>query len=98
MYRGTTPEIELEFDFSLSAATALFVTFSQKDQEVFTVGMDNVTITDNVVKFRLTQEQTLMLDDNHLVSIQVRGKQGEIAWASDIVSKPVGEILKDGII
>ena len=98
MYRGTTPEIELVFDFSLSGQTALYITFSQKDQEVFTVEMDNVTITDNVVKFRLTQEQTLMFDDEQLVSIQARGKQGEIAWASEIVSKSIGEILKDGII
>lgn len=96
MYRGTTPEIELQFDFPV-VVTELYVTFSQQ-QEIFTLDKDDVTISDNMVTFRLTQEQTLMLDAEHLVNIQVRGKQGDIAWASDIVSKTVGEILKDGII
>lgn len=96
MYRGTTPEIELLFDFPV-VVTELYVTFSQQ-QEIFTLDKDDVTISDNMVTFRLTQEQTLMLDAEHLVNIQVRGKQGDIAWASDIVSKTVGEILKDGII
>jgi hypothetical protein len=98
MYRGTTPEIELVFDFDISGVNELFVTFAQNEQELFTINKDSITISENIAKFRLTQEQTLMLDDNILVGVQARGKQGEIAWASDIVSKPVNAILKDGEI
>jgi hypothetical protein len=98
MYRGTTPELELEFDFSLSGQTELFITFAQNNHEVFTLEIGDLTIADNIAKVRLTQEQTLMLNAEDVVDIQARGKQGDIAWATDIIRKNVGDILKDGVI
>ena len=61
----------------------------------------NTTISENdkVLTFRLTQEDTLKLDEKVPAEMQVRAKTNTgTAPASNVVEISVGKILKEGII
>lgn len=102
MIRGTTPELSFTLPFSASSATRIWITFSQNNQEVFTVEKPDCTIEENVIKFTLSQKQTLSLNSNSNVEMQIRilfpGEKESDALASNIITTTVQRILKDGEI
>ena len=97
MIRGTTPVIVLNLPMEMQF-DALYVTFQQKKKTVFEKTLSDVLLKDNQIAISLTQTDTLSLDSKEVVSIQLRGKIGEKAYASKIVQTLVSDILKDGEI
>lgn len=102
MRRGTTPTLELTLTGVDSIASdTLYVTVKQSQKEI-TKTNDALTVvvgeTDTVISLYLTQQETLSLKRG-TAEVQVRGisSLGD-AWASDIATINIKEILKDGVI
>lgn len=99
MRRGTTPTIkatvvglqDVEID-------EIYLTVKQLGVEIEKSGSD-IVVDGDEISVTLTQQETLSLAGGSSAAIQVRvlSKNGT-AYASNIVTVPVGEILKDGVI
>ena len=105
MIRGTTPQIDFHLPFDTSSIKTVWVTFSQYDEELFTVSTENLTMSGSKIIVKLTQAQTLLLKPEKLlrgsndIEIQLRilTNTGD-ALASNIMRTSAGRILKDGEI
>lgn len=99
MIRGTTPTITFNLPFAVSLIDKIWVTFSQFNAEVFTIENVGLEMKDLTISVKLTQEQTLLLNHNFNVDIQLRilTKNSE-AMASNIIKTDIGRILKEGVI
>ena len=103
MIRGTTPTLTFTIPFEPDNIDKLWITFSQNKTEVFTVEKDAVTFDGHDIAVRMSQKQTLALNGNSMVDIQIRlsfigDPNDQDALASDIIRTSVEEILKDGEI
>lgn len=98
MRRGTTPTITISTDISLVEASNFYLTFKQGDRVCFEKELDDVTITEDSVSVWLNQTETLALKDGRMVSFQIRATLGDQKVASNVMTSPVGEILKGGEI
>ena len=97
--RGTTPTITFSLPYDTKLFKVIWVTFSQNDKEVFTVETENLSLIGKEVKLTVTQEQTLLLDNDKNVDIQLRVlTQKDNAITSNIIKTSVGRILKEGVI
>lgn len=106
MTRGTTPTNTFTTSIDLDGAT-IFLTYSQGGNVVFEKTGDDLTLTStteegvttHTITTTLTQEDTLALNTDMHVRVQIRAIFANgIAVASDIAELKVGEILKDGEI
>lgn len=99
MTRGTTPVISLRLPFSADALSDFYITFSQNRTVLFEKTKNDCEIEDNIIKFRLTQEDTLRLKSDITVEFQIRAVavSGD-RIASDIMQTTANRILKDGEI
>lgn len=105
MIRGTTPQIDFHLPFDTSSIKTVWVTFSQYDEELFTVSTENLIMAGATISVKLTQAQTLklkpqkLLRNDHEVEIQLRilTNAGD-ALASNIMRTSAEKILKDGEI
>lgn len=99
MIRGTTPSLTFTLPFDTTNIEVLWVTFSQDNNEVFTLLKSDCVLDGNTITVNLTQSQTLSLLGNQMVHIQVRIKTSDgKALASNILTTSVQRILKDGEI
>lgn len=105
MYRGTTPSLDfiVPWDSPIDQLTDLYVTFNQEGKTVmeFTKESDEVEfiISENTIRVNLTQADTLKLNADYKVQIQLRAKSFDgTALATPIVKKDVDRILKEGVI
>ena len=107
MTRGTTPTHTFTLPDNLKTATlsALYITYAQHGTTVLEKTLGDVTNNNGVLTCTLTQADTLafeVLDQRcgcDKVDVQVRLKTSDgAAMASDIISVPVMDILKDGEI
>jgi len=96
MNRGTTPTIR--FNIPFDDPDEIWFTFAQNKQVKLTIEKDRMSLVDGKWQFIMTQAETLQLDSDLLVSVQARALKGTVAVASNIVTKDVGAILKDGEI
>lgn len=99
MIRGTTPQLDFGLPFDTSIIQEAWVTFSQYNKEVFTLENEALTMEGSLITVKLTQEQTLSLNQNNILEIQIRilTTTGD-ALASNVIKTDVGRILKDGEI
>lgn len=99
MRRGTTPTHEFVVDVDMTSATALYITYKQREKVVLEKNIDDITVTGTKLMVTLTQEETLMFNINNIVEIQIRAKMdtGE-AIASNIIKTSAQRILKEGVI
>ena len=98
MKRGTTPVNTFRTNIDLTGAT-VFVTYSQRGRVILEKTGEDLTISEDAVVTRLTQQDTLGFDAVQKVSIQIRYVFPDgTAGASNIMTAEVGEILKDGEI
>lgn len=101
MRRGTTPYIEIKTDQDLSKMD--YVVFTIEDSTGAEVSVDNksgmMTVKDNLVTVKLTQDQTLALSEGE-VQMQLRASDsdGTSAVASSIMYGQLDDVLKDGVI
>lgn len=104
MIRGTTPELTFTVPFDPNTCKQIWITFSQNNKEVFTIDKTNCKLKEDSVIVRLHQSQTLQLQPNNTVQIQMRAtfasqtQEEDDAIASEIVTTTVGQILRDGEI
>ena len=99
MIRGTTPTITFTLPFDTSDINKVWITFSQQEQEVFTLVRSDCKFYEDTIEVTLTQEQTLKLIPNTFVEIQIRILDYyDSAMASDVIVEPMDRILKEGVI
>lgn len=99
MIRGTTPTCSFGLPFETSNIEKLYITFSQDEKEVLNFTKDDCEFEEKTINLKLTQDDTLKLNDELMVSIQLRilTIDGD-AMASRIIRTHVDAILKDGVI
>ena len=99
MIRGTTPTLRFYLPFSVELLEVVYITMQQDGAKVVEKTLDDCEADENMISFRLTQDETLEFADSQWVEIQVRVrmKSGE-ALASQIERTTVQRILKDGVI
>ena len=96
--RGSTPINIFRVNVDLTNAT-VFVTYAQGGVVKIEKTGDDLIVTEDTISTTLTQEDTLKLESNQLVEMQIRYiKPNGIADGSNIVTASVGKILKDGLI
>lgn len=99
MVRGTTPTLSFELPFEASEATALYITISQRYENIqIEKALEDCSIDGTIVTVTLTQEETLRLIADKPVLIQVRVVKDNVAMASDLIKTTVADVLKDGVI
>lgn len=98
MRRGTTPTLTFPTSTDLTGASELYLTFDQGGGTVFEKTLADVTITADQIECPLTQEETFLLSHLKYVRIQAAAKIVGKVLRSNILSGPVGEILKDELI
>lgn len=99
MIRGTTPTISVTVKglSDIQIAEAYF-TLKQAGT-VVEKQLPGLKISGDVLQTTLTQEETLRFITGRSVDMQLRVlSKGNTAYASNIVSVPIGRILKDGVI
>ena len=100
MIRATTPthEFVLPFDYEQFVGKIL-ITYSQDDEIVVEKTENDIAIVGNSISIKLTQEETAVFKPNKYVKVQVRILTlGGEALASDIISKPVCDVLNDEVL
>ena len=99
MRRGTTPTNVFQTDTDLTEADVIYITYEQDGNVVFEKTGDDIEVTEQELRVKLTQEETLGLNPNHVVRMQIRAKFGDgTAIASQLMTTSVHDILKGGII
>lgn len=101
MIRGTTPTHVFISCMDLSEVTVeeAYITYSQNNEVIFEKTFPDVEIDGKKISVKLTQEETLLLDDGESVEIQaaLKFEDGTVV-RSRIVRTDVGMILKDEAI
>lgn len=99
MIRGTTPTLEFTLPFEVSNLSTAYITLAQNGRIVVEKCMDECKCGKDILSVQLTQEETLKLDCNYKVDIQIRAKTVmDEALASNIITVSARKILKDGVI
>ena len=100
MYRGTTPTLVFTVtpELDLSALAEAWLTIRQAEVEI-THSLPDLVPTEGGFSVTLTQAETLGLSASASCRVQLRALTGAgQAMASNILSLPVGGILKCGVI
>lgn len=99
MIRGTTPTLEFTLPFDTADIAEGYITFTQRGQKVLERSVKDADKSENKLTLKLTQEETLELSATRDVKIQarIRMTNGD-AVASEIITAPVREVLRDGVI
>ena len=99
MRRGTTPTHIFKTKVDLRDAIEMFITYKQNSEIKVEKTIADITIEEEQLTTTLTQEETLEFSTLGSVEIQVRVKFADgKALASNIIKRPAGAILKEGII
>lgn len=99
MIRGTTPTICFKLPFTEEQISELWLTINQRGEEVITKTKDDITYDGETYSVKLTQEETLRLDDGQYAEIQLRMRTASgDALASQVERVEIQRILKDGVI
>ena len=98
--RGTTPKQIFTFCDITDIATlaTILITYAQKGTIILERTKDAMTIENQTVWFRLTQEETLSFNLRAPVEIQVRALSDGVSLASDIFEVPVERILNEEVL
>lgn len=99
MIRGTTPTIRLVLPFDANMLAEGFVTFAQNREIVIDKKLSECVVEENIIRIKLSQEDTLKFKHDRSVEIQLRARDTEDnAVASVIKTVNIGRILKEGVI
>lgn len=100
MRRGTTQPVQFSIPYKASEVEEGYVTFTQGGLIILdkSVNDDDVTLEDGVIRFQLSQEDTLALPTGEIaMQIRLLLNNGEAA-ASYAMETYVDDVLKDGVI
>lgn len=99
MRRGTTPIHTFSTDIDLTDAEAIYITYKQSGQTVMEKTAEDITITEDSLTVKLTQEETLAFALGKPVEMQIRARFADgTAVASQIMRTKADAILKEGVI
>lgn len=96
---GTTPTHTFVLPKNVGAIKKVHITYHQHDRLVLEKHEDDCTVNGNVVKTRLTQEETFLFSPTSEVSVQIRVKtSGDDVLGSDVIRISCGECLTDEVL
>ena len=99
MRRGTTPTHYFKTKVDLTGATEMFITYAQEDKKVVEKTINDITIEPEQLTVKLSQTDTLAFSTIGEVEIQCAVKMPpDTVLRSKIIRRPVGKILKEGVI
>lgn len=100
MYRGTTPNFELIFDYNLEDfdIEKFYVTIKQGNKLIIEKELKDITIDKEKAIITLTQEDTLKMEGASIVLVQAKLKINGLVYSTNIVSTGIADILKEGVI
>ena len=100
MTRGTTPVNRFRcVGQDLTDVDVLYITYAQYDNIVLEKTKADCEIDWEYVSLMLTQEETLSFVADEPVKIQIRGRYPDgSAFATNIVTVPINNVIKDGVI
>ena len=99
MRRGTTPTHIFNTDVDLSDATDIYLTYQVGGENVIEKTKDELEVSPESITVRLSQADTLAIDANEYVYMQIRAKFADgTAIASNVIKVQAQRILKDGEI
>lgn len=98
MIRGTTPTHIFNTQESTRTLAEIRVFYSQGDRLLFTKTEDDVTLLENAIKVRLSQQETMMFSHAMPAKVQLKVLTIDgIAKATPVKMVPVGEILSEEV-
>ena len=99
MIRATTASQTYVLPFDTSELVAVRIYYSQHGKVVLEKNEEQVQLEGKEIKWTLTQQETMMFDDDAMVSIQLHVKtvHGDVL-ASEVDMVTVGKILKDEVL
>ena len=99
MIRGTTTRLLFTIPFDTSLIKNCYVTLTQGEKIILNIDKSSLKLEGKNISYQLSQQDTLELDENKKVRIQIRvlTVDGD-ALASKIYVREVGEILYDEVI
>ena len=97
--RGTTPKHMFKLPFDTALIKELKITYAHNREIVLVKEKQHCTLEGNTVTVRLTQEETLLFENNWNVEIQLRilKKDGD-ALRSKIYNRFTGVLLDDEVM
>ena len=99
MIRGTTPTLSFELPTDTGELSEVWITISQKGSIVLNKTLSDCTLSGNTLTVTLTQQETLLFENDGTAEIQLRARlTGGAAVASAIIPVETDRILKDGVI
>lgn len=99
MRRGTTPTHIFKSDVDLTDAVEIFMTYKQSGKIYIEKTIEDMEVSQDEIRIKLSQTDTLALSTMEYVEIQCRAKFPDgAAIASNIINAPVQKILKEGVI
>ena len=98
MYRGTTPTLNFQLPLVVSQITKLNIAFSQNDVVVLEKSLQDVTCSGRTITLKLSEAETLSLNDKKELKLQLRIGIGNNRLASGIITTNVKSILKEGVL
>ncbi len=98
--RGTTPPIRFSFSYvNPLEMTAAFLTIRQSSVTIEKDLSSASSVTDAMIEWQLTQEETLVLEAGRLAQVQCRYRfESGAVGASRIYDENVYAVLKEGEI
>lgn len=97
--RGTTPTVTFNLPFDVSTIKNCEVYFAQNDNLLFTKGYNDCVLDDRTLSVTLKQKDTLLLDEEEKLQIQIRFRfTNDTVDATEIIKGKVGKLLSDSPI
>ena len=98
--RGTTPTHIITTDVDLRDAKNIYITYSQNTYNVVEKTKDDLEeLTEEYIKVRLTQSETLRFKEKGKILVQIRAIFADgTAIESNMMETNANKILKEGVI
>lgn len=99
MYRATTPTHIFDIGTEASALSKILITYKQNGSVILEKDKDAVECDGNLVKVKLTQEETNLFQCNKNADVQIRIKTEDgTVMASSVMNIYVNEILNEEVL
>lgn len=98
MRRGTTPILGFQLPFECSHLRVVNIAFAQGDKVIFEKTLNDCELMGRIITVKLSESETLSLNDRKELEIQLRVAIGNDKLASNIIKTTVGRILKEGVL
>ena len=97
--KGCTCKNTFSIPFAESDIKVIFITYQQKGKTVIEKSLSECTFSEGTVSVILTQEDTLKLDENEYIKIQIRVRlQDGTLTKSKIIETYTDKVLKNEVI